>query len=120
MSARLLSLVGIGLFEVCISVPLVLEYEDALLRVPEAEREGWPALSTILDYICSVGLQQDIHFLWRPCLRDPKDDMVLELAVASGARVIVTYNQRDFSGASAFAIDALAPREFLARVGGLP
>ncbi len=66
-------------FEINISVALVLEYEDATKRllgeVPITER----AIDDILDYICEIAHEQKIYFLWRPFLRDPNDDMVLEL-----------------------------------------
>ena len=42
---------------------------------------------------------QDVHFLWRPFLRDPDDDMVLEGAVASGSQFIITHNVKDFKRA---------------------
>ena len=35
-----------------------------------------------LDYLCSVGRHQAVHYLWRPYLRDAKGDLFLEVAVA--------------------------------------
>jgi hypothetical protein len=78
----LLSEVGQGAFEIALSVPLVLEYEDALLRA-ELTRLGRDAVDDVLDYFCKVAHLQQIFYLWRPFLPDPKDDMVLELAVAA-------------------------------------
>jgi predicted nucleic acid-binding protein len=60
-----------------------------------------------------VGIRQDIYFLWRPLLSDPRDDMVLEVGVASGASAIVTYNQRDFRQASTFDIAIVTPLDYL-------
>jgi predicted nucleic acid-binding protein len=54
-----------------------------------------------------------IHFLWRPQLSDPKDDHVLELAVAAGGADIVTHNVKDFKGASSFGVRVIKPSEFL-------
>lgn len=111
---HLLELIGRADFEIALSVPLVLEYEDALNRatsLPSAE------IGRFLAYWCSVGHQQKIFFLWRPILRDPKDDMVLELAVASQSRYIVTFNQSDFAGAEHFGIEILPPRSFLELLG---
>ncbi len=51
-----------------------------------------------LRYICNIAYKQQIFFLWRPWLSDPKDDMVLETAVASQSRYITTYNLKDFKG----------------------
>jgi predicted nucleic acid-binding protein len=66
-----------------------------------------------LDYICSIAHHQDIFFLWRPHLPDPKDDLVLELAFAAGCAGIVTYNQRDFAGAEQLGVRIWSPRDFL-------
>lgn len=43
-------------------------------------------------YLASIAHPQDVHFLWRPFLRDPHDDMVLECAIASSSECIVTDN----------------------------
>jgi predicted nucleic acid-binding protein len=58
-----------------------------------------------------------IHFLWRPFLRDEKDEMLLELAVASNCDYLVTYNKRDFRGAEKFGIRVVDAREFLQVIG---
>lgn len=116
---RLVSLVGMGHFDVAVSVPLVLEYEDALLRqvveIPLSESD----VQAVLDYFCSVAKQQDIFFLWRPLLRDPKDDLVAEVGVAAGCDAIVTYNRRDFAGIEPFGIRVLSPVELLTEIGAL-
>jgi putative PIN family toxin of toxin-antitoxin system len=113
---RLLSLVGTGRFEICLSVPVVLEYETVLL-----ERLHLTAtdVGDLLDYCCSVAKQQEIHYLWRPYLKDPKDDLILEAAVAGGCGAIITYNRRDFGGAEKFGVRILTPAEFLRRIGEL-
>ena len=54
-----------------------------------------------------------IYFLWRPILPDPKDDMVLEVAIASGATHIVTFNRKDLRLASRFGITVLPPADFI-------
>ena len=66
-----------------------------------------------IDYLCASAVRQKIYFLWRPFLKDPKDDMVLELAVASGSRYIITFNKNDFKGVDKFGILAVTPKEFL-------
>jgi hypothetical protein len=57
-----------------------------------------------------------VHFLRRPYLPDPKDDLMLELALAGGAGVINTHNLRDFKGAESLGIAAMTPDAFLARI----
>lgn len=111
---RLVSLVGKGRFEVCVSVPLVLEYEDVLLRLTSLDKED---ILSFLGFFCAVAHQQKIFYLWRPILPDPKDDMVLELAVASRTRYVVTYNAKDFSAAEGFGIQVITPKAFLDILG---
>jgi putative PIN family toxin of toxin-antitoxin system len=119
-SFRLLSLVGSGRFEIALSVALVLEYEDALQRhLPESPFDE-DELGALLDYLCSVGHRQEIFYLWRPVLRDPGDDLVLEVAVASRSDFIVTFNQRDFAGSEAFGIRVVTPSSFLEQIGDIP
>lgn len=116
---RLVSLVGMGHFDVAVSVPLVLEYEDALLRQVVETSMSESDVQAVLDYFCSVAKQQDIFFLWRPLLRDPKDDFVAEVGIAAGCDAIVTYNRRDFAGIEQFGIRALSPAELLTEIGAL-
>lgn len=87
--------------EIAISVPLMLQYEDVLLR-PEilAAIKGTPArVGQFLDVLCVVGQPLDISFLWRPMLRDPDDEMVLEAAVHGRVDRLLTFNLRHFAGA---------------------
>jgi predicted nucleic acid-binding protein len=67
----------------------------------------------LVDYFCQIAHKQEIHFLWRPALRDPGDEFVLELAVAAECRYIVTHNVRDFTGADQFRVSIVTPGEFL-------
>jgi len=110
---RLVSMVGTGRFEIGLSVPLALEYEDAALR---ASPISPAALSKILGYLCGVAHQQKIFYLWRPHLRDPQDHLVLEVAVASRASHLVTYNLRDLLDAERFGIQVVRPEDFLAQL----
>lgn len=109
-----------GDFEINVSVPLILEYEDAAKRIAREVGLTHANLDDILDYICSVARRRKIHFLWRPFLKDPQDDHVLELAVESGCKFIVTHNTRDFTGSEQFGIRVVTPKEFLRVIGGMP
>ena len=55
--------------------------------------------------------------MWRPYLKDRKDDMFLELAVESESDYIITYNKRDFEGIEKFGIRIITPKEFLKVIG---
>lgn len=112
-SAALLLAAGTARFEFCISVALLFEYESVLKRPESGVRLPLEAVDDILDYLASVGRQQEVFFLWRPVLQDPGDDHVLELAVAGGCEAIVTYNVRDFRGAERFGLRVVTPSEFL-------
>ena len=80
-------------FRSIVSVPLVLEYEMALKRGTSFAEDD---VEKVLDYLCQVSDRRRIHFLWRPFLRDPRDEMVLEVAVEGRADAIVTHNVREF------------------------
>jgi hypothetical protein len=66
-----------------------------------------------LRYLASQSHLQEIHFLWRPFLSDADDDMVLELAFASGCSYIVTHNVKDFYNSEQLGVSAIAPSDFL-------
>ena len=66
-----------------------------------------------LRYLASVAHLQDVHFLWRPFLRDPDDDMVLECAAASACQFIVTHNVNDFRRTLELKVEAIKPDDFL-------
>ena len=76
--------------------------------VPAIRVMTWTVLSTWNRFH-----HLDIHFLWRPYLRDPDDDTVLELAVAARCPYIVTHNVNDFRKAADFGVTPITPRYFL-------
>jgi putative PIN family toxin of toxin-antitoxin system len=118
-SFKLLSLLGSGRFEIHLSVPLVLEYEEVLqekrrnLGLTEAD------VADVLDYLCQVAGLHEIHFLWRPRLKDPDDEMILELAVGASCDYIVTYNKQDFPGVEKFGVELVTAKELLQKIGAL-
>ena len=113
-SFALLSAVGNGVYEHAVTVPLVMEYEAVLLR-PGLVPLTTAAVQDVIDYLCATAIHQDIHFLWRPLLPDPKDDMVLEAAVNAGCNAIVTHNLRDFAAAAGLGVKVLTPAQFINR-----
>ncbi|MBF0226868.1 MAG: PIN domain-containing protein [Desulfobacterales bacterium] len=94
---------------------MIIEYQDVLTR-PE-HVSGASTINEVLAflrYICSIAYKQRIFYLWRPWLIDPKDDMVLEVAVASQNSYIVTHNLKDFKGVEQyFGITPVTPGKFL-------
>jgi putative PIN family toxin of toxin-antitoxin system len=102
-----------------LSVPLAMEYE-AVCRRPEHRMEAglseWQ-VEIFLDAIVAMAEPVPTHFLWRPQLRDPNDEMVLEAAVNGRAEALVTFNVRDYGiAASQFGVEVLLPREAIARI----
>ena len=116
-SFKLLSIIDQEKFQISISVPLIIEYEYALKRTDLNILLTESEIDDILDYIGKIADKREIFYLWRPYLKDPKDDMVLELAVESESDYIITYNQKDFQGVSKFGIKILTPKAFLKKIG---
>jgi putative PIN family toxin of toxin-antitoxin system len=112
-SFNLLKHLETGRFELNLSVPLVLEYEEVLLRKEPTLNFTPEEIGKLLDYLCRIANLHEVHFLWRPILNDPKDDMILDLAVRANCQYIVTYNIRDFTGVNQFGIQAVNALEFL-------
>ena len=101
-------------YEFALSVALYTEWQAVLTR-PEHLPPGLQPQDALayLRYLASIAHLQDVHYLWRPFLRDPDDDMVLECAVASGSRYLVTHNVRDFARITSLGISPATPAEFL-------
>jgi putative PIN family toxin of toxin-antitoxin system len=118
-SNLVLGLLDSAYFDLHVSVPLILEYESTALRHLDALPITDEDVHAFLDYVCMVARAHEIYYVWRPFLSDPEDDMVLEVAVASGSTVIVTFNKSDFRGCERFGIRALTPAEFLQEIGVL-
>ena len=118
-SFALMQLVRRGLAAMYCSPALFLEYEDVLKRPAQLMASG--LLSTDVDAVLNelAGLMVPVttHYQWRPQLRDPADEMVLEAAVNGQVNVIVTYNLRDFLPAQRFGIPVLNPQQTFKNFG---
>lgn len=112
-SFKLISMIDQQKYVHHLSVPLVLEYESIISRQLGSITLNGEDIDIFLDFLCTNGRKFDIHYLWRPYLKDPKDDFVLELAVTSESDFIITYNFSDFKGIDKFGLKAIAPKEFL-------
>ena len=102
-----------------LSVPLAMEYEAVCRRPGQRLEAGLSErqVEIFLDAVIAMGEPVLTHFLWRPQLRDPNDEMVLEVAVNGRADALVTFNVRDYGTAPAqFGVDVLLPRQALARI----
>jgi putative PIN family toxin of toxin-antitoxin system len=119
-SYRLVSLLDGCAFSLLVSVPVLFEHEEQLHRRRCAAGVSQEGVERVLDYICGLAEFQEIHFLWRPQLRDADDDMLLELAANGRADALVTFNVADFAGAERFGIDVVTPQEMLKRLGASP
>lgn len=116
-SFKLLSLIDSNKFTFFLSVPLVLEYESVAKRMSRNLGLTHSDIENIIDYLCTVGNHIKVHYLWRPNLKDPGDDFVLELAVESECNYIVTHNVKDFKGIKKFNLKAITPQELLRKIG---
>jgi putative PIN family toxin of toxin-antitoxin system len=104
-------------FQIHLSVPLVLEYEEVIKRDSRILGLTYQDIDNIIDYLCSVAELHKVFYLWRPVLSDPDDDMLLELAVEAGCDRIVTHNTKDFDGIEGFGLGAVTPQHFLREIG---
>lgn len=100
-------------FEIALSVPLVLEYEEILNAKLDPNIFSSSYVEAIVNYICKIGKFAEIFYLWRPLLSDPEDDHILELAISAKCSHIITYNKKDFKGAEQFGIQVIDAAEFL-------
>jgi putative PIN family toxin of toxin-antitoxin system len=104
------------------SVPLMLEYEAVLTRPEHLKESGLSVedINAILDTLAALIEPVTQHFLWRPRLQDPADEMVLETAVNGNANYLVTFNVRHFGEATtAFGIRAVTPGEIVRKLKGM-
>lgn len=108
-----------GRFDLIANVPLVVEYE-ATCSIEEHQMAAGlneQQVRLYLDGLAALVEPVETHFLWRPRLRDPADEMVLEAAVNGRADAIVTFNARDYGTIPRdFGIEVLKPYEALQRL----
>jgi len=114
-----LRLVARGRLVVLATPPLFLEYEDALGRPEHRLAHGLTseAIAEFLAELAALIEPVEIHFQWRPQVRDPSDEMVLEAAINGRADALVTYNVRDFAlPADRFGIPVVRPTDLLKKL----
>ena len=115
-SFKILQAIEQGKLKMVLSTTLLFEYEDVLKRNQVAFGLSNQEIEKVLDYFCVKSEHQKIYFLWRPYLPDPKDDHLLELAIASGTKLIVTHHTKDFKGVEEFGIKSITPKAILEEI----
>jgi putative PIN family toxin of toxin-antitoxin system len=101
------------------TAPLFLEYEEVLKRPEQRLAHGLTPerLDRFLSELAALIEPVEVHFQWRPQIRDASDEMVLEAAINGEADALVTYNIRDFEAAGErFGIPVIRPGELLRKV----
>lgn len=101
------------------SPPLFLEYEDVPKR-PEHRLVHTLTLEEIDEFLAAFASAVepvDLHFRWRPQVRDAGDEMVFETAVNGHADALVTHNESDYrEAARRFDLRIMGPAEALRRL----
>ena len=118
-SAAILRAARQGQTTLLVSVALAMEYEAVCCKAEHRLASGlsdWE-VDVFVTAVIALAEPVETHFLWRPQLRDPGDEMVLEAAVNGRADALVTFNVRDFGTApSQFGVEVLLPREAIGRI----
>ena len=119
-SAAILRAVRREKVDLLLSVPLAMEYGAVCLRPEHQIAAGLSEQEVLIfvDTVIAMAEPVKIHFLWRPQLRDPSDEMVLETAVNGQADLLVTFNARDYGTVpERFGIQVMTPRRAMERIG---
>lgn len=116
-SYKLLSLLDSDKFKIHISVSLIFEYEDVLIRKIDKLPYTKTEIMKFVDGLCNIAIKHKIYFLWRPLLKDPKDEHILELAFTANADYIITYNEKNFVGIEHLGIKTIMPKDFIKLIG---
>ena len=98
-SCALIELCIAGKLQPALGSTLLQEFEDVLSRAALFDKCRLDAneRDELLDIFLASCRWVKTYFSWRPNLRDEADNHVVELAVASGASHIVTWNTKDFA-----------------------
>lgn len=118
-SAAMLSAALDGRMQLLANVALILEYEAVCLREQHLQAAGLDRTQALffVDALAAIAVPVESHFVWRPQLRDPSDEMVLEAAVNGQADAIVSFDVRDFASVhKRFGVKVLLPRQALKRI----
>jgi predicted nucleic acid-binding protein len=95
---------------------LFLQYQDVLKRSEQLRASGLTPgqVDLRLAALAREAEAVTVHFLWRPQLPDPRDELVLEAALNGRADALVTYDIHHFGGAAGrFGLRIAPPAEVL-------
>lgn len=115
-SAEIIRLARRGELTLMASVSLFMEYEAKCTLPIHYQAAGLTAVEAdiFINTLASMIKPVKTHYLWRPQLRDPADEMVLEAAVNGGAQALVSFNQKHFGlTPQRFGIQLMLPSQFL-------
>jgi len=112
-SNALLAELRVGRWRIVLSNHLLLEYEEVLKRESGALSQTLADIDGLLDSLCAAAELVHVRSPWRLHLSDPDDEMLVQLAVESGANLITTHNIRDLTPAAGVGVRVLRPLEFL-------
>jgi predicted nucleic acid-binding protein len=115
-SAEIVRRVLRGEMHIELTVAMALEYEAVVMREEHLRAGELTAAEAmnVIDALAALATPIEIHFRWRPQLRNADDEMILEAAINAHDRTIVTFNRRDFVGAAErFGVALASPREIL-------
>jgi putative PIN family toxin of toxin-antitoxin system len=117
-SNEVLRLIATGRLAGVATPALFLEYEEVLLRPEQRTVHGLrpSQIERFLAALASALEPVTVHIGWRPQLRDPADEMVLEAAINGRADAIVTFNLKDFVPAARFGVSVVRPADVLHRI----
>lgn len=119
-SHQILKMIRAGELSLAISIPVYKEYQDVLKRKRSLDFIGKTAdeIETVLEFIALVSEPFVMNYLWRPNLKDEKDNIFAELAFNSGSKYLITKNIKDFTIGNEMKLDSfeiITPSDFLYR-----
>jgi len=98
---------------------LFREYESVMKRkkIQQLTPLSTSEQNELFEAYLSTCRWNEIYYTWRPNLKDEDDNFVVELAVASGAEAIITYNIKDFKNAELlFKHKIITPEDFIKEI----
>ncbi len=117
-SHQIIRLALLGKISPQISATLFLEYE-AVMKRESIQKQCVLTIKEqeeLFQAFLSSCTYNEIFYLWRPNLKDKNDDFLVELAVASNSKYIITENIKDLKSSELhFDFKVCTVKEFLRR-----